>query len=132
MICLCLAQLCGCAAIYQKNADEMQKKATLDDYGVEPPSNYLEIEETILKERMGLIDPDSALIKERAKPYRCVFPKSFFSTTPVLGWCSFLQMNAKNQMGGYTGYKPYAFYWVDGKLYDYTGVLAANLATGNF
>ena len=107
--------LSGCVSFETKVA-ELQKNAKLEDYGTPPSDNYLDFEKEILK--ASLVDPDSALFRNNTEPYRCAFAPTLFSRTPVLGWCSTIEMNAKNRMGGYMGYHTYRFTWLNGKISD--------------
>ena len=62
-------------------------------------------------------DPDSILYRDRTGPDKCAFGDK---NNPILGYCIGVLMNSKNRMGGYTGYKPQRFGFVNNSLVMYS------------
>ena len=91
------------------------------DYGPQPTGR--EINEAVASYRDNLlIDPTSALIKEVPGYSQVHIPltkvwASGYDGENIYGWAYDFMLNAKNQMGGYTGWKRIRLIIRYGKLY---------------
>jgi len=99
VILLCLG-LCGCATMpTQKQIDNL-------DYGAYPTIDYKQAIKNCIGDR--LYDPYSAVYEFEAPPQR-----GWYKEPPLLGgrlyagYITYVNINAKNRMGGYTGRKRY-------------------------
>lgn len=106
--------LSGCGIAYQSNRSQLLKTATVQDYGIQPPDNYKEIEKSLIVSKLK--DPDSAKF-QFGSIYRDAIPGGFTSPKAVLVWRHDVMVNAKNSYGGYVGFQPYRFAWRDGRIF---------------
>jgi len=86
------------------------------DFGVYP-ENYKEL----VRENLyhTLIDPNSLMLEFTGLPYKgyCYAP-TYVPKGEHFGYGICLRVNAKNKMGGYTGWKDYVAYIRNGKVYE--------------
>jgi hypothetical protein len=108
-----LALIYGCTD-YNFEAQKLQTTATEADYGNPPPKDYQKITEDFIRDKLK--DPDSGKFKNWTAPYRCVYR---YIGKPKLGWCTRVEVNAKNGFGAYTGFSLWEIDWTDGKIYDF-------------
>jgi hypothetical protein len=92
-----------------------------DDYGPQPPADYLAREKAFITARLK--DPESAHFQDLSSPGQVVIhfealggaaSGKTVSGPPIACWLHVIQANAKNGFGGYVGFKPYAFAWKNG------------------
>lgn len=50
--------------------------------------------------------------------------------TPVYGWCTTVEYNAKNRMGGYTGLKQHSYMLFNSQVIFDDGLFTENLRCG--
>jgi len=95
----------ACSTGPERPSPEQFDKA---NYGPSPKDWQKTIKE---KMEFTLIDPDSAkyrFLREPVKNWKAVMGnKGLFSTDFRFGWTTCFGVNAKNTLGGYTGYKTY-------------------------
>lgn len=113
----CLLLLNSCGIVYQSNMDKLKETATEADYGNPPPENYKKIVETYIRELLK--DPDSGQFRNWKEPYRCLYPSYDSMTMPKLGWCNYVEVNAKNGFGAYTGFSLWQIRWSGEKIYSH-------------
>jgi hypothetical protein len=109
--------LTGCGTVYESRRVELLKTAKVEDYGPKPPADYQEKEKAFVLSLLK--DPESARFKIIGEPVPQIIQSAFASPRPLLVWQHFLNVNAKNSFGGYTGYQPYIFSWRDGEIVAY-------------
>lgn len=105
MICLLalVALISGCATM------PTQEQIANMDYGTPPTINC----ETVIKEYLSkvLFDPYSAVYEGFTTPQKYWYKEPFGKL--YSGYVVFVKINAKNQMGGYVGIKPFGFIFKD-------------------
>ena len=114
---LCLICLNGCGPTSREIANETLMKASDSDYGNPPPKNYKKLTENYIK--TFLKDPDSAKFQNWKEPMRCVYQSINSWESPELGWCTYVEVNAKNSLGGYVGYELYEIRWLNEKIHSF-------------
>ncbi len=100
--------LFACAGATPPTSSELENA----DYG-SYPANYKKILENKIK--MALIDEDSAKFRYSGDPLKAWKPLTN-GNGYVYGWDVCVEVNAKNRMGGYVGYKPYYAFIKNGNV----------------
>ncbi len=117
IIIACLNLITGCGVAYNMNMSDLQKNANDEDYGNPPPKNYKQIAENYIRDLLK--DPDSAKFRNWKEPYRCLYPSNTSMTMPQLGWCNYVEVNAKNGFGAYNGFSLWQIRWSNEQIYGY-------------
>lgn len=91
-----------------------QEKIASADYGTPPPANA----EQIIKRHfdLKLVDGGSARYRIGAPAKSYLKESPLFGTHETFGYRQCGLVNAKNRMGGYTGYSPFAVFWRNGQI----------------
>lgn len=109
--------LSGCGIIYSINLSNLERTLTDADYG-NPPKNYEILAEKYIKSLLK--DSDSAQFRNWTVPEKCLFPSNTSMTEPKPGYCNYVEVNAKNSFGGYTGFSVWKIRWYKGMPYGHT------------
>jgi len=109
-----LLGLAGCGVAYRDAANEFIRTQPPSAWGSQPPAGHQEIERSFIQSRLR--DPDSARF-QFSEPRRVTVAASMSDPTVVPVWESEVLVNGKNALGGYTGFKPWSFYYSNGALF---------------
>jgi len=107
---IAVALLAACAT--QPTVQELASA----DYGAPPPANYRQLIEVYFSST--LLDPASAQYRSISQPMRdyVVTPNTWYGYTTTYGYRVDAVVNAKNRMGGYTGFQVHRFLFRDGRI----------------
>lgn len=96
------------------------------DFGPKPEN----VQEVITPHlRHVLFDPESvSLFAVTSAPEKC--GKKCGMGTPVYGWCTSVEYNAKNRLGGYVGLAKHTYMVRNGKVIFADGLFTENLVCG--
>lgn len=104
----------GCGTQFKNAAEEFVRTQPASAWGKQPPPGHRLVEQAYVKARLK--DPESVRFQD-LEMQRVVLSASMTDPTVVPVLASRFLVNAKNAMGGYTGFKEWNFYYRDGELF---------------
>lgn len=120
---LAIAATALLAACATAPTDIAGRRLTLADAGPAPPDYRAAINEAL---RYRLRDYESARIEYPMPPRPVVFGQTALNVGGA-GWELCPMVNARNAMGGYTGYRPVFILWNRGQVVDFKADVTAEV-----